>query len=316
MQNVKIAKANLKNLKNLIKDRRHAIIVDANLDFKLKNAIPYKASEQNKDLKSIIWLTKELQERKLDRHSVLVAIGGGNTSDLVGFLASIYMRGIPWICVPSTLLAMADSSIGGKTSANFDNFKNILGSFHLPETVLIDIELLKTLPLSDFQSGMAEIIKIALILDKKFVKFLEQNSENIMKRDVKTLEQMILWAIKLKNQIVSDDLKEKNKRKLLNFGHTFGHAIESKENYHIPHGHAIAMGMILMNEYSKTSEETKSRTISLLKLYGLPTASKHTHTSLKKYFKSDKKRKGDSIDVVILPEIGKAKTFRDKNFLK
>ncbi len=322
MKQVLIGKGVRFKIPELLKNRRSALVVDQNLfSFFDEGALPFMASEKNKNLESVEAWAEKLLHHGLDRHSVLVAAGGGTTLDTLGLLASIYMRGIPWIAVPTTLLSMADGALGGKTAINVYSHKNLLGSFHPPESIVVDLEFLNSLSETEFANGMAEIIKHGLIRDEKFLDFLEENTAVILLRDPTVLQKMIEWSLEIKREIVDQDLKEKDLRKLLNYGHTFGHALEEVMDYKIPHGHAVSIGMVLMNDYTAehfgTSQATLDRTKKLLKKFKLPTELPRSHDikKLREAAAGDKKRRGDAIDLVVLKEIGKAEVIPDSKFL-
>lgn len=295
-----------KNLKKLLHGRPHQIIADD--FFEIEDAIPFKATEANKNLEQVQKLAEQIE---LGRDGTLVAIGGGITLDFVGFLAAIHNRGIAWIAVPTTLLAMTDTCIGGKTGVNLLNHKNQLGRIHTPREVLIDIDLLNTLSKDQFASGMAEVIKHALIADKTFFEFLEKNSQEILNKNPEILKKMLEQSISIKEKIVKEDYFEQGIRKLLNFGHTFGHALERASNFEIPHGHAVALGIIEMNKLSNAPEQ--ERIIKLLKSFNLPTELPQNY-NLREHAKLDKKRNQSGIDLIQLEEIGKAKIVHEKSF--
>lgn len=231
-------------------------IVDRNVFDLYKNIMPkdrvyiFDASEENKTLQSIESILNWLLNNKGLRDSSIMAIGGGITGDIAGFASSIYMRGIKVIQMPTTLLSMVDSSVGGKTGVNFCGIKNNIGAFHQPSKVIIDLNFLKTLSLDEYLNGFAEVIKIAAISDNEFFTYLSNNKSAILDRNVDVMEQVIYKSCRLKADIVEADEKESGKRKLLNFGHTIAHAIESDSNHNIHHGYAVAIGMMYETEYA------------------------------------------------------------------
>jgi 3-dehydroquinate synthase len=203
------------------------------------------AGEQHKRLAQVERLASELAAAGADRSSLLIAFGGGIVGDLGGFLAAIYMRGIDYVQMPSTLLAQVDSSVGGKTGTNLASGKNLIGSFHHPRAVFADIDLLKTLPDRELRAGLFESIKAGVIRDARLFRFMEHNSAAILKRDNKALEYVISASIKMKANVVGIDERESGLRMILNFGHTVGHAIEAATHYRkLLHGEAIAWGML------------------------------------------------------------------------
>jgi 3-dehydroquinate synthase len=203
------------------------------------------AGEQYKRLAQVERLASELATAGADRSSLLIAFGGGIIGDMGGFLAAIYMRGIDYIQMPSTLLAQVDSSVGGKTGANLASGKNLIGSFHHPLAVFADIDLLQTLSDRELHAGLFESIKAGVIRDARLFRFMERNVETILKRDGKALEYLISASIRMKADVVGIDERESGLRMILNFGHTVGHAIEAATHYRkLLHGEAVAWGML------------------------------------------------------------------------
>ena len=203
------------------------------------------AGERFKRLSQVERLAAELADAGADRSSVLIAFGGGIIGDLAGFLAAIYMRGIDYIQVPTTLLAQVDSSVGGKTGANLASGKNLIGSFHHPRAVFADIDVLQTLPDRELRAGLFESVKAGIIRDAALFRFMEKNSANILARDPAALERVITASIRMKAEVVGIDERESGLRMILNYGHTLGHAIEAATNYRaLLHGEAIAWGML------------------------------------------------------------------------
>ena len=201
--------------------------------------------ERFKRLSQVERLAAELAEAGADRSSILIAFGGGIIGDLAGFLAAIYMRGIDYLQVPTTLLAQVDSSVGGKTGANLASGKNLVGSFHHPRAVFADIDVLQTLPNRELRAGLFESVKAGIIRDPALFRFMEQNSEKILARDPAALERVITASIRMKANVVAIDERESGLRMILNYGHTLGHAIEAATNYRkLLHGEAIAWGML------------------------------------------------------------------------
>jgi len=203
------------------------------------------AGERYKRLAQVERLAAEMVNAGADRSSVLVAFGGGIAGDLAGFLAAVYMRGIPYVQVPTTLLAQVDSSVGGKTGVNLASGKNLIGSFHHPSAVFADIDVLQTLPDRELRAGLFESVKAGIIRDPALFRFMESHSEKILARDPAALERVIAASIRMKAQVVALDERETGLRMILNFGHTLGHAIEAATNYRtLLHGEAIAWGML------------------------------------------------------------------------
>lgn len=265
--------------------------------------------EEYKNWQSIEYVLDRLFDAKFDRNSVLIAFGGGVIGDMTGFAASIFLRGVEFIQIPTTLLAMVDSSVGGKTGINNKYGKNLIGSFYQPEAVYIDTHFLSTLEKREFSAGMAEIIKMAVMFDKEFF-------ENI-KNDKLTLEEMIKRAVELKAEVVNQDEKEKGVRSVLNYGHTFGHVIENLTNYKTYlHGEAVAIGMVMANELSKElgflSEKEAEEIKKLLKRYNLPTDFNiNDPEEFYAHFFLDKKTTDNKIKFIIPQNLGQYKIVKD-----
>ncbi len=201
--------------------------------------------EEHKRLRSVERLASELADCRADRSSLLIAFGGGIVGDVGGFLAAIYMRGIDYIQIPSTLLAQVDSSVGGKTGVNLSSGKNLIGSFHQPRAVLADVALLQTLPERELRAGLFESVKAGIIRDARLFAFMERNAEAILARDPRALEQVVSASVRMKAEVVGIDEFETGLRMILNLGHTLGHGIEAATRYRkLLHGEAVAWGMI------------------------------------------------------------------------
>ena len=232
-------------------DENDFYVIDSNVYDIYKNILPkqkfilFNASEENKSFDSVIKILNFLKENRAIRSSVLCAVGGGITGDITAFAASIYMRGINCKQYPTTLLSMVDSSVGGKCGINFSHTKNFIGSFWQPKSVCIDVDFLNTLNNDEFMSGFAEVLKMALTFDKEFVDYLIEKKDLILSRDKITLNEIIKRSCGIKANVVMQDEKEGGIRRLLNFGHTFAHAIETDSNHKIKHGLAVAMGIYL-----------------------------------------------------------------------
>ncbi|MDP3970380.1 MAG: 3-dehydroquinate synthase [bacterium] len=288
------------------------VISDDSLRIKFKNELPnhqwisFSAGEHSKNLTTVEELCEKLVKLGANRSSSIIAFGGGIVGDIAGFVASIYMRGIPFYQVPTSLLAMVDASVGGKTGVDLNAGKNLIGSFYQPEAVLIDPTFLVKLPQLEFSHGMAEVIKHGVI-DGKFFNWLENNQDKIKQRDVETLSTMIAKNVKIKSDIVEQDEKEGNVRMLLNLGHTFGHAIEKLSEYAIPHGEAVAMGMIYAAEFSESKDVL--RITKLLYEFGLSSHLEKPYTakSMVGVMMSDKKNKDNKINLVLPQSIGDVK---------
>lgn len=254
-------------------------IIDAEVYQLYRNVLPcehvyiFYANEKNKSWESVRRIINFLIEEKCNRKSKVFAIGGGITGDVTAFSASIYMRGIPLIQVPTTLLSMVDSSVGGKTGINFNNVKNLIGTFYQPQQVIIDINFLKTLKEIEFINGLAETIKMAFMFDKNLIEKLIDNREDILRRENNCLFDIIKKSVELKSYVVEIDEKENHERKLLNFGHTIGHAIEVDTDFSIKHGFAVALGMFYECLYGVKHglihQEVLMRLVDVLKCYKL-----------------------------------------------
>lgn len=262
---------------NSIKEKK-AIIFPQNLNIKVDAdlVLPVEDGEQVKDINNALTIVQKLFEKGFDRGDYLIAIGGGTILDLAGFAASIYMRGLNLVNIPTTLLGMVDAAIGGKNGVNFGNAKNILGSYYQPSYVLVDLDFLETLPLEEVRKGLAEVIKYGIILDKELYDFLSLNDEKILNKDRESLLEIIERSIRDKLGIVKLDEREtRGIRVVLNFGHTIGHAIEAGSNFKIAHGYAISLGMVceakIAEEMGFAEEGVVEDALWILNLYGLPT---------------------------------------------
>lgn len=236
--------------------------------------ICFPASEANKRLAVVERLAAQLLERGADRGSALVAVGGGVTGDVAGFLAAIFLRGIPHIQVPTTLLAQVDSSVGGKTGVDLEQGKNLLGAFHQPQLIWVDLQFLETLPPEEFRQGMAEVIKTAMLGDEKLWAYLEDHTAELLRRDGEALYRIVTACCRLKAQVVQLDEKETGHRRILNLGHTVGHALERLSSYQLRHGDAVAIGLVaaakLAVALGQLEEETLARLEKLCRTWALP----------------------------------------------
>ena len=290
---------------------RYCIITDKNLykfygkELKGFDVIIQISGEKQKSLENIEKTAEKLTKLGLDRGSCLIAFGGGVIGDFTGFLASIYMRGIPYIQIPTTLLAMVDSSIGGKTGVNLKTGKNLIGTFYNPIKRIVEPALLKTLPVKELKNGIAECIKHACIKSESLFEFLEKNHKKILAKDPDILNKLIIQSSSIKEKITELDYLEKDTRMLLNYGHTIGHAIEQASNYKLSHGEAISIGMHQVNLLSK-SPATKI-VEKLLKLYGLPTETNLDKKKIENLMQTDKKKTGNKLRFITLEKIGSAK---------
>lgn len=245
-----------------------------------------------------------------NRDVTLVALGGGVVGDITGFAASCYMRGVPFIQIPTTLLSQVDSSVGGKTGVNHPGGKNLIGAFHQPQLVLIDTDTLTTLPDRELSAGLAEVIKHAAIADAEYFAWLETSIPKILERDPDALARAIFRSCEIKSAVVSEDEREAGKRALLNFGHTFGHAIENSVGYgEWLHGEAVAVGMLMAAKLSKLNDADTRRLEALIATARLPTQAPSVGSEkLRSAMNLDKKVSGKRLKFVLLEAIGRACT--------
>lgn len=222
---------------------------NANLFDGYERMMQYSATEENKNLDGVVSIVSFLRKFGCNRSDVVVGIGGGNLGDIVGFASSIYMRGIDFMLIPTTLLSMVDSSVGGKTGIHFDGAKNNLGAFKQPRRVLIDTKFLQTLSNVEILSGLAEVIKYGLMFDTSILSNIKENSYGILKLDAKFIDPLVTRCCQIKSDVVVEDELETGLRMQLNYGHTIGHAIETDSHYEYSHGLAVAIGMYLESLY-------------------------------------------------------------------
>jgi 3-dehydroquinate synthase len=268
------------------------------------------AGETSKNIQTCVNVAEQLAERGADRTSALIALGGGVVGDVTGFVASIFMRGIPHVQVPTTLLAQVDSSIGGKTGVDVPSAKNMLGTFCQPRAVFIDIDFLETLPAREFTNGLAEIVKYGMIEDPDLLEDLTSGMEALDRRDKRFLETIISRSCRIKKTIVEIDETERGLRRILNFGHTVGHALEAESSYALSHGESVALGMnaatVLSERLGYLSAEDREHMLSVIRHMGLPDripAGLDTEGIMAR-LKRDKKKAGESIHFVLLKRPG------------
>lgn len=260
--------------------------------------------ETNKNIESIYNIYSALAKNELSRKDIIIALGGGVIGDMAGYAAATWMRGIDFVQIPTTLLACVDSSVGGKTGINIKEGKNLVGAFHSPRLVIMDSDVLNTLPKREFNAGMAEVIKHAFLFDKKLLEYLENNNNNF------DMDFILKRNCELKGHIVEIDYKEKKERMFLNFGHTIGHSVENAAGYGVLlHGEAVAIGVIFAIEYGIKKGITKDKSLlerakNIFNKFSLPTEIP-SNINLKDAIKLDKKRSDDKINFVFLESIGK-----------
>lgn len=260
--------------------------------------------EASKNLTTYSQILEYMASENLTRTDIVVALGGGVTGDMAGFAASSYLRGIEFIQIPTTLLAAVDSSVGGKTGVNLESGKNLVGSFWQPSLVLCDCNTFKTLSPDLMLDGISEAIKYGAIVDTDFFHFIA--SGDIFSDE--DLEEIVCHCVRIKSEIVEQDEKETGVRKLLNFGHTIGHAIEKCSNYEISHGHAVAIGMLIVAKASDKLGYSKEHCVEpieeILQKYHYPLECAYTPSELATVALNDKKRTGNSITLVLPSKIG------------
>ncbi|MCL2790460.1 MAG: 3-dehydroquinate synthase [Desulfobulbus sp.] len=273
--------------------------------------LTFPHGEASKRLDTIEQLASRLAACGFDRKDGLIALGGGVTGDMTGFLAAIYMRGIPFVQIPTSLLAQVDSSVGGKTGVDLPQGKNLLGAFYQPRAVFIDAEVLRTLPREEFLGGMAEVIKYGASIDAEFFAWLDRQREAILALDPSALVPMIRRCCELKAKVVEQDEREGGLRRILNFGHTIGHAVEAASGYRLMHGRAVAIGMRAVAELAARTgmaDPSVADSIArLLRAYHLPTdiPPELDRAALRSYLSVDKKTVGGRIFFVLPEQIGR-----------
>lgn len=307
------------------RDRRCMIVTDTNVGpiyldavtekaasvYKEVYSVSFQAGEDSKNLITVQTVLKELIEHKFDRKDCIIALGGGVVGDLAGFAASIYMRGIAVIQIPTSLLAQVDSSIGGKTGVDFDQYKNMVGAFYMPKLVYINTATLSTLDARQFYSGMAEVLKYGLIMDASFYEWILQKMYEIHERDAATLEEMIETCCQCKQRVVERDPYENGERAILNFGHTLGHAIEKYMDFKLLHGECVALGSVCAAYISwkkgKLSMEEYYEIRDMFVPFQLPISLTEIEPEkIVKLTKADKKSDGGGIKFILLKKVGKA----------
>ncbi len=301
----------------IIADTNVAEIFGGHLVESLRNAdipvdlLTFPHGEASKNLATVGKLSSDLAQLGVDRQDALIALGGGVTGDITGFLAAIYMRGISFIQVPTSLLAQVDSSVGGKTGVDIPEGKNLVGCFYQPKCVFIDSAVLKKLPHSELLNGLAEVVKYGVIYDSDFFNFLVAHQKSILELEPTVIEAVIAHCCTIKAQVVEADELEADLRRILNYGHTMGHAVEAASDFTIAHGVAVSMGMVAVNKISvKKSllpEDKAQRVSDLLQGFGLPVdiPAELDRPQMKEFLKTDKKSVNGKPFFVLPIQIGK-----------
>ncbi len=303
----------LVNLDKYIPGKHAVIITDEHVNRLYRDAFPKDTpvivigtGEKVKNMDTMSLIFDELIKYQVDRSAYIIGIGGGVVCDIAGFVASAYMRGVSFGFVSTTLLSQVDASTGGKNGVNFKGYKNMIGVFNQPDFVICDPEMLKTLPEEEYIAAYGEVIKHALIKDKALFEFLEQNREKAMKRDKDVIQRVVYDSLVIKSAVVQEDEKENGLRRILNFGHTLGHAIERYTG--IIHGKAVSIGMVMAAEISFAKglidKGTVERIKGLLIDYGLPVNIAFDKKEIIDIMKKDKKRAQSDINFVLLKSIG------------
>lgn len=279
--------------------------------------VTFPAGEASKTLATFSDLNRQLAKMKFDRKDAVIALGGGVTGDLAGFVASSYMRGIPFVQVPTTLLSQVDSSVGGKTGVDIPEGKNLVGAFYQPKAVYIDPLVLKTLGKEEILGGIGEIIKYGIIRDPHFFDYLRNNMQSILDLNNETINEVIYISCKIKADVVAEDEQESDIRRILNYGHTIGHAVEAVSEFSVIHGKAVAVGMVaaarIALKKGMLAEGDYQKIYSLIKEYGLPVEvpQHYDKDEIKKYILSDKKVVSGKVSYVLPTGIGSVEITAD-----
>jgi len=281
--------------------------------------ISFPAGEESKRMDVVVDLARRMVKLGADRGTVILALGGGVTGDMAGFLASIYMRGIPFVQIPTTLLAQVDSSVGGKTGVDLPEGKNLLGTFAQPLRVFADIGVLCTLPAPELRNGLAEVIKYGMIWSSELFAMLEEKWWDVVNLEPHVTAEIVKQSCEIKAHVVAEDEREGGLRRILNFGHTIGHAVEASSEYRIPHGEAVAMGMMAVARISESrgmiSSEDVERLAALLDRFSLPRIIPDyiDDDSILTLIQHDKKVKDGRVHFVLCRGIGQTEIADDVN---
>ncbi len=299
---------------------RCALVTDANVGRLYADVVLQSLRREGFDAALIEMLQtiyQRLADAELDRESTVFALGGGVVGDLAGFAAATYLRGIALVQVPTSMIAQVDSALGGKTGVNLKDAKNLIGAFYQPRLVIADVDTLESLPEREFREGLAEVIKYGAIMDEGFLDWLEREMQLILERHPERLVSMVERSLRHKAAVVSRDEREEGLRKILNFGHTLGHALEASTSYgNYLHGEAVAIGMAsaarLSTKYQGLKVEEAERLCQLLEAMGLMTVLPPgwLSTEFIRALRLDKKRRGDKVEFVLLDRLGHAVTHK------
>ena len=304
-------------LEQIVSKEKTILITDENVFAVAKEnfigwqTIVIKAGEEHKQQSTVDYIIQQLIEKEADRNTFIVGVGGGVVTDITGYAASVYMRGLKFGFMPTTILAMVDASIGGKNGVDVGAYKNLVGLIKQPEFLLFDYSLLETLPNEQWVNGFAEVIKHACIKDASLFELLELNELASFQSNTNLLSYLIERNVQIKTTVVLSDEFEKKERKLLNFGHTLGHAIEN--TYQLLHGHAVSIGMVaacnISEEINQFDSAEKLRVIKLIEKYHLPTSITFDKDKIWKLLTMDKKRESKAISFILLNKIGEGVIF-------
>ncbi|WP_295660351.1 3-dehydroquinate synthase [uncultured Nocardioides sp.] len=279
------------------------------------HAVEVPDGEKQKDLKVAAYLWDVLGQVGFTRTDALVAVGGGATTDLTGFVAATWLRGVPVVHVPTTLLGMVDAAVGGKTGINTSAGKNLVGSFHPPAGVLCDLTALETLPVHDFVAGLAEVVKVGFTHDPRILELVEADPKAARSSTGPHIRELVERAIAVKAQVVGDDLTEQGAREFLNYGHTLGHAIEKVEDYGWRHGAAVSVGLVFVAELGRLAgrldDATAARHRSVLESVGLPTSYTGEWAKVHAAMRIDKKTRGNRLRFVVLDALASPRILDD-----
>jgi len=266
--------------------------------------------EQAKSLTVVDEIWREMGRRQMTRNDAVVGVGGGATTDVAGFAAATWLRGVRVVHVPTTLLAMVDAAVGGKTGINTDAGKNLVGAFHPPAGVLVDLDVLRELPRHEWVNGLAEVVKAGFVADPGILELIESDLPGSTEASGSKAADLICRSIRVKADVVSADLREAGHREILNYGHTLAHAIERVEDYRVPHGQAVSMGLVfaaaLSRRAGRLDEKTAMRHAAILTAVGLPvTYRRHSFGELLEAMRVDKKARGSTLRFVVLDGLAK-----------